>query len=291
MRELVKSSIAEHLKALSVFQDPKITELSEGWTNQNYLIEEDGIKYVLRVPGLGTELHIDRESEKFNGMVAASLKISPRTFVFDKVGLVLREYLEGDFVKSWNRERLTKLVEILKILHNSPQKFRNELNYIDEIRKYVALSASRIELPKIYQELDLIMDEINTRLSKFKFEKVPCHNDLNHHNILENSEGDMFILDYEYASNGDPAWDVAYFVCDRRFDQETEMFFVNSYSKDPEFFERYRLYKVLVEIIFAAWSRMQIALKNLKIPAEEMLSREAGATKTALGFWAEIEKK
>ena len=45
--------------------DPKVSELHGGLTNQNYLVEADGAKYVVRIPGVATELlAVDRVNER-----------------------------------------------------------------------------------------------------------------------------------------------------------------------------------------------------------------------------------
>ena len=48
-------------------QEPKVSQLSGGLTNENYLVEAGGEKYVMRIPGRSTELlGIDRANEVFN---------------------------------------------------------------------------------------------------------------------------------------------------------------------------------------------------------------------------------
>src|SRR2546423_11297379 len=56
-----------------------ISPLSGGLTNENYLVESGGKRYVMRLPGQSTELlSIDRENEVHNTKAAASTGIGPR---------------------------------------------------------------------------------------------------------------------------------------------------------------------------------------------------------------------
>src|SRR5260370_39017216 len=56
-----------------------VSPLSGGLTNENYLVEVDGERYVMRLPGQSTELlSIDRENEVFNTKAAAETGIGPR---------------------------------------------------------------------------------------------------------------------------------------------------------------------------------------------------------------------
>src|SRR2546430_11635023 len=56
-----------------------ISILSGGLTNENYLVECDGRRYVMRLPGQSTELlAIDRANEVFNTKAAATTGIGPQ---------------------------------------------------------------------------------------------------------------------------------------------------------------------------------------------------------------------
>src|SRR2546427_12078245 len=56
-----------------------ISPLSGGLTNENYLVEVAGERYVMRLPGQSTELlSIDRENEVYNTKAAAETGIGPR---------------------------------------------------------------------------------------------------------------------------------------------------------------------------------------------------------------------
>src|SRR5207245_11538231 len=59
-------------------KDVKVTSLSGGLTNENYLVETGGDRYVMRIPGASTELlSIDRVNEVHNTRAAASTGIGP----------------------------------------------------------------------------------------------------------------------------------------------------------------------------------------------------------------------
>src|SRR5436853_7674733 len=59
-------------------KDVKVSPLSGGLTNENYLVETGGERYVMRIPGASTELlSIDRVNEVHNARAAASTGIGP----------------------------------------------------------------------------------------------------------------------------------------------------------------------------------------------------------------------
>ena len=54
-------------------RDVKVSPLSGGLTNENYLVDVEGERYVMRVPGQSTELlSIDRDNEVYNTIVVLS---------------------------------------------------------------------------------------------------------------------------------------------------------------------------------------------------------------------------
>src|SRR5207247_10416544 len=56
-----------------------ISPLSGGLTNENYLVESEGNRYVMRLPGQSPELlQIDRENDVYHTKAAASPGIAPR---------------------------------------------------------------------------------------------------------------------------------------------------------------------------------------------------------------------
>src|SRR2546428_13950652 len=62
-------------------KDVKVTSLSGGLTNENYLVEAGGERYVMRIPGASTELlSVDRLNEVHNARAAASTGIGPGGF-------------------------------------------------------------------------------------------------------------------------------------------------------------------------------------------------------------------
>src|SRR2546428_10575042 len=67
-------------KRVSLWKVPPvvISPLSGGLTNENYLVESEGNRYVMRLPGQSTQpLSIDRESEVYNTKAAPSTAIGP----------------------------------------------------------------------------------------------------------------------------------------------------------------------------------------------------------------------
>ena len=74
------SQVDQAVSRVSLWKDRevRITPLSGGLTNENYLVEVGGQRYVMRLPGQSTELlSIDRANEIYNTKAAATTGIGP----------------------------------------------------------------------------------------------------------------------------------------------------------------------------------------------------------------------
>src|SRR5437762_5626513 len=78
-------------------QDVKVTSLSGGLTNENYLVESGGQRYVMRLPGRSTELlSIDRANEVYNTKAAATTGIAPKVLEHVAgVDVMVLEFIPG----------------------------------------------------------------------------------------------------------------------------------------------------------------------------------------------------
>lgn len=66
-----------------------------GKTNESYIVYgTDGLKYLARIAGIGTENFVDREKEMHNVAVADRLGVAPKLCCIDQSNLLL-EYIEG----------------------------------------------------------------------------------------------------------------------------------------------------------------------------------------------------
>src|SRR4029077_5437256 len=75
----------------------KISSLSGGLTNENYLVEAGGERYVMRLPGTPTELlSIDRANEVYNARAAASTGIGPAVLEhIPQLDIMVLEFIPG----------------------------------------------------------------------------------------------------------------------------------------------------------------------------------------------------
>src|SRR5438874_6653138 len=109
-----------------------ISPLSGGLTNENYLVESEGRRYVMRLPGQSTELlSIDRENEVYNTKAAASTGIGPSVPEHvASLDVMVLEFITGLTMsaKSLQSTRMTaRMAQSFHRLHAAP-RFLHDFN-------------------------------------------------------------------------------------------------------------------------------------------------------------------
>jgi len=187
--------------------------LSEGETNQSYLIEVSGEHYVLRLDRPeGNHLGIDREREFLIWEAVAKAGIAPAiTYKNDALCFVVYRYQAGrqwtstDFKHSSQLERLKQLIDRYQTieLDLAPRNYhRYLLDYWSQITE-AGLADSRL-IQAWKQFLPVL-----TQFQASDWQPCLSHHDLIPENIIETENG-LVILDWEYAALGHPDLDWNY---------------------------------------------------------------------------------
>ncbi len=185
-----------------------------GLTNLVYRLEAAGERYVLRIPGEGTEDYIDRKVEGHNARVAADAGVSAEVLFFDDGdGLMLARHLDGCVTMSPETFKSrpgapARAAAALKQLHASGQAFRFRFELFSMIDEYLALLAKlEAPLPDGYQEVVGEAEAVRQALDAKPVALAPCHCDPLAENFLDDGKR-MWIVDWEYSGMNDPIWDL-----------------------------------------------------------------------------------
>ncbi len=264
-----------------------IEEIGGGWTNKNYKITTNNNCYLIRLTGEDTNLFIDRHIEIKNMQIASKYGICKPILFHDSEFNTIREFIEGNEITDWTNENISLCANTLKKLHNIPESFVNKRNFFEETRHYLKIIEQKCGyLPKNYLEIKKILKKIEKQFLDFNIKLVPCHCDPNGANFIKNDKN-INLLDFEYAGNNDPICDLAYLACHLNFDKDKEQIIINSYfegNETNEEMQRFNLYKPVIEIIFAVWSRMQISIGKMPIDKKILEQYENEALETLKRF-------
>jgi len=260
----------ERVPFLANSPDLKVTPLSGGITNLNYKIETGELSCVLRITGEGTEmLGIRRDVEYAANLEAGKLGVAPEVLYFiQPEGYLVTRYINGapvppeEMVKP---ENIRGVAHKLRRFHTQAPPLASEFNGFRRIEMLSEVSR-RYHSP-FPQDFDWIMArlrEVEAALLKDPYTPTPCHDDLLNLNFLKEN-GDIRILDWEYAGMGDIFFDLSNFSHHHLFTDDQVNVLLQAYFGEvtPRRYARLRLMWAMSEIHEAMWGTTQIGISRL----------------------------
>ncbi len=202
-----------------------VEPLGGGITNRNFKVRVGGEEFVLRVGGKDTALlGIDRAIEHEASLAASRLGIGPEVVAFlEPEGYLVTRFLDGEPGRVTTRAAAT----LLRRLHSAapiPGRF-DAFRVVDEYAETARTHG--VPFPAEFADAKAIAERIETRRGPFPLS--PCHNDLLAANFI--GEGDrLWIVDWEYAGMGDPAFDLANFAVNNGLDDAGDRELLTAYG-------------------------------------------------------------
>lgn len=244
---LKTNAIEEIAKALkvNVFDISNITVLKKGMTNRSFLFEVKDQKYIMRIPGEGTDQLINRQEEAEVYNTINGLKICDEiAYINPSNGYKITEYLNGARVcDPLNEEDVRKCMVKLKDFHALKLQVGHEFDIFHLIDFYESLWGN---MPSAYRDYDNTKKNVlalKSFIDRQEKEKVLTHIDAVPDNFLfvinENHEEEIRLIDWEYAGMQDPHVDIAMFSIYAMYDREhierlIEIYFDGQYSHETK---------------------------------------------------------
>ena len=255
LKKIIKQKIE---KLLSEEEEIVSVERLGGMTNNNYLVETTNRKFIVKFFGKGTEKLINRIAEKNNLENLRDLELDVENYIFDiKEGIKVNEYIENattfdaHYIKTKNKE----VAEILQKVHGSGKELEGEFKIFDEIKKYEDLIQGEIK----YAYYDKIRDKVfglQSHLEEIGIDRKSCHIDLVPENFIEDENGRVYLIDWEYSSMNDPMWDLAALFLESNYRKSEEGDFFKYYysEKTPVSIAKIMIYKILQDFLWSLWT-------------------------------------
>jgi thiamine kinase-like enzyme len=251
-------------------QRVKVSQLSGGLTNENYLVEAAGQKYVMRIPGRSTELlSIDRASEVYNTKAAATTGIGPSVLEHvPGVDVLVLEFIEGQTMSAatlQSKEMASRMALSFRRLHASP-RFLQGFNMFRLIEAYLGIvGAHQVTIPAGYRDWVPAIAEIEGATAAGALLSVPCHNDLLCENFIDDGDA-LRIVDYELSGNNDPCFDLGNTAQEAGFDQELRAALCSAYfgREDKRQLARMNLFALMSDVGWTLWGAIQAKISAVE---------------------------
>ena len=204
------------------WEDARWSKLTGGLTNRTWLVSAGDHKAVLKVDAAPRVApYNERSAEQRIQEIAAAAGLANKVLYTDE-RTYLTEFVEGRVWVAADfgiEENLEKLAQLLRRLHSLPLSGRH-FDAVDAAEAYIA-------------KIDVANSEIAQRCEKIVRQlHAPhnlccCHNDLVAGNII--ATPDLRLLDWEYACDNDPLFDLAIVVAHHEIGEELAYVFLDQY--------------------------------------------------------------
>lgn len=235
LRELDKNSshlqsdaIATAAKIIGVGSNEivDISVLKKGMTNRSFLFTCRNRKYIMRIPGEGTQQLIDRraEAEVYQRLKGKGI-CDNVIYMNAENGYKITEFIEGTRVcDPFNPKDLVICMEKLRAFHEQEFSVERAFHIFEQIEFYEALWGGK---PSAYQDYETTKErvmQLQSYINAHTDKKVLTHIDAVPDNflIVDNEKGacEVRIIDWEYAGMQDPHIDIAMFCIYSMYEKE-----------------------------------------------------------------------
>ena len=193
-----------------------ICVLKKGMTNRSFLFSVNDDRYIMRIPGEGTDQLINRaeEAEVFKTISGKGLCDDP-VYINPENGYKITKYLDGiRCCDPENEEDLKKCMKRLKSFHDMHLSVPHTFDIFERIDFYETLWNNQPSMYKDYEQTKANVFDLRSFIDGLKKDWCLTHIDAVPDNFLfyDTEEGESLQLtDWEYAGMQDPHVDIAMF--------------------------------------------------------------------------------
>jgi thiamine kinase-like enzyme len=257
-----------------------VEELPGGLTNRNLKVRNANGCFVVRVPagGAGPDdpgsspgdtaglLGIDRDHEHANSVAAAEAGVGAPVLHYRPGSGLTVEFLPGTALTDADLHDpavLGRVAAACRQLHAGP-RFVGDFDMFAVQARYRQIVAEHgFRLPPRYDEFAPRVRAIAAALGPRA--SVPCHNDLLAANLIDDGER-VRIIDYEYAGNNDPAFELGNIWSEAALPPALLDVLVTAYwgRPRPAQVARARLFGLVAKYGWTLWAAIQDATSPLE---------------------------
>jgi len=211
-----------------------IKPIKVGMTNHSFTFTHDGTQYIMRIPGEGTDMMINREQEYSVYQIILPLDISDDVIYIDpKTGYKITKYIKDARVcDPLNKSDVKACMKKLREFHNLKLSAGHTFDIFERIEYYESLWLKPGSYFRDYPETKRNIMSLKEYIDSVPKEWVLTHIDAVPDNFLfeeTNAMQRIRLIDWEYTGMQDPHVDIAMFAVYSMYDQEEIETLIDSY--------------------------------------------------------------
>lgn len=199
----------------------EIEPLKKGMTNRSFRFRCGEKRYIMRVPGEGTDKMINRVQE-----YAVYQEIGPKgicdpvCYMSKEKGYKITEFLEGARnCDADNEEDVKACMKYLRSVHEQKLKVNHTFDLFEQIEKYEQYRNGEKSIYRDYEKTKEKMYELKFYVDQQEKEYTLTHIDAVPDNFLFVGNR-IYLIDWEYSGMQDPHVDIAMFAIYAMYDKE-----------------------------------------------------------------------
>jgi thiamine kinase-like enzyme len=265
------AQVEQAISRVSLWRGKKasVSPLSGGLTNENYLVEAGGERYVVRIPGRSTELlSIDRANEVYNTKAAAKTGVGPKVLEhLPDLDVMVLEFLPGPTMSAatlGSKEMAGRMAASFRRLHAGP-RFLNDFNMFRLIEYYLGIVDEHgVTIPADYRDWLPTVAAIENAVAAGSLPSMPCHNDLLCENFIDDGDS-LRIVDYELSGNNDPCFDLGNTAQEALFGEDLRAALCEAYfgRADAQQLARMNLFALMSDVGWTLWGAIQAKISAI----------------------------
>lgn len=255
----------------------ELTALIGGLTNINYRLRLHGLHdrdYFVKIFAAGTAQFIDRGLSYEAAQQAHQLGITPALIFFDpKLGVEVTEFLtdyrpsvSSDFSRS---DFLQAAITLYRRLHAAPMLSGTKTVF--EMTEAHIQQGDQLGALRPYNFASLMhhYQQAKRAFLASGLDLAPCHNDPMPGNFMVNLDAQdqiqqMQLIDFEYASNNERAYEIGVFLGELFVDEVTSMQLIEQYYGQArnDLLARVNLARAVADMKWGSWALQQRQLSD-----------------------------
>ena len=240
-----------------------INVINAGLTNVSFSFECCRKKYVYRHPGGTSGNLINRKTELFAQSKAKELGIDNSVIKMDLSGWKISHYITDakncDLESS--DEQLETIMGYLHRIHNIDVDVKDDVKIFDNVvegnklLEIASLTKGNLkrEFSDLIEKVERLYKHIKDDAVKMDYKLVLCHNDVYEPNFIYDSDGKVYLVDWEYAGLNYAANDIGSIICRYDFNDEQIKRYIKAYVGHDLTEKERRFYYAYIPISAYYW--------------------------------------